>query len=216
MEDIIFYEPQTQFSGIEWIAPVYDSIVDQKRIAFTFLSFNNHSDHILEPYALKEISNRWYVIGSEDGKVAVYGLDRVIKLQITDQYYTPDKPFSEKLHSKIKLSIGHLDFTKRTHDVHLSYDSSVAHEILSTKIHESQRTLSMDDRNLNISVKVSVNEDFVRKAVLPYGDKVVVVGPPFATDLVLKTLQDTLHKYDHYVEERDKRGKTTKTDKASS
>ncbi|MEI6173244.1 MAG: WYL domain-containing protein [Bacteroidota bacterium] len=213
MEDIIFYESQTKFSGSEWIAPIYDAIVDQKIITFTFRLFDKQTNHIVEPYALKEISGRWYILGSEDEKVAVYGLDRVIKLKISDHYFTANKTFRKELHAKIRNSVGHLDFTKRTHEVRLLYDSSVADEVLARKIHETQRNLSMDEHNLLVSVKVSMNEDFVRKAVLPYGDKVTVIGPCFATDLVLKILNDTLHKYDDYVEEREKAKKQAESER---
>ena len=211
-DDIIFYEPQTKFSGSEWIAPVYDAIVEQKRITFTFILFDNHADHIIDPYALKEISGRWYVLGAENEKVAVYGLDRVVNLKISDHYYIFNEVFRNKLFHKIKYSVGHLDFTKRTHEVHLLYDNSVAHEVLATKIHDSQRTMFMDEHNLLISVKVSINEDFVRRAVLAYGDKVIVTGPPFATDLVLKILNTTLHRYDGYSKERNESDKPADTD----
>ncbi|MCX6265813.1 MAG: WYL domain-containing protein [Bacteroidetes bacterium] len=193
-DDIIFYEPQTKFCGSEWI---------------TFIMFNNHSDHNFEPYALKEISGRWYVLGAENEKVAVYGLDRVVNLKISDHYYTFNEVFRNKLFHKIRYSVGHLDFTKRTHEVQLLYDNSVAHEVLSTKI--PQRTMFMDEHNLLISVKVSIHEDFVRRAILAYGDKVVVTGPPFATDLVLKILNATLHRYDDYSKEHNEKDKPADT-----
>jgi len=211
-DNVIFYEPQAKFNGSEWIAPVYDAIIEHKLISFKFLLFNAHSDHMVEPYALKEISGRWYVLGAENEKMAVYGLDRVIELKVSDHYFTYNESFRNKLFYKIRYSVGHLDFTKRTHEVHLLYDSSVAHDVLTTKIHESQRTLSVDEHNLLISVKVSINEDFVRKAVLFYADKVVVTGPPFATDMVLKVLRSILARYDYYTDETGKINKKTGTD----
>ena len=211
-ERIIFYEPQIKFSGSEWIAPIYDAIVDRKRITFTFLLFNNHTNHLIDPYALKEIAGRWYVLGAEDEKEAVYGLDRVANLKVSDRFYTFNESFKNRLFLRIRNSVGHLDFSKRTHEVNLIYDISVAHEVLATKIHDSQRTMFMDEHNLMISVKVIINEDFVRKAVLAYGDKVVVTGPPFATDLVLKVLNATLHRYDDYSKERNERDKPADRD----
>jgi len=126
MENIIYYEPQTNFSGIRWIAPVYDAIVEAKRITFTFAQFKTITDHVVEPYALKEISGRWYVIGTEDDKDAVYGLDRVTNLKISDQYFTRNESFRNNLHGRLRFSVGQLDFKKRHHGVHLLYDDSVA------------------------------------------------------------------------------------------
>jgi predicted DNA-binding transcriptional regulator YafY len=204
MEDIIFYETQTNFSGIRWIAPVYNAIVEGRSITFTFSQFNNQMDHVVDPYALKEISGRWYVIGSEDDKDAVYGLDRITNLEISDHYFTRNESFRNNLHGRIRFSVGQLDFKKRHHGVHLLYDNSVADEILQNKINETQKVLDRDENTILISVDAILNEEFVRKAILSYGDKVEVTGPPFVIDMVLKILKNIIHKYDRYVEETGK------------
>jgi len=194
-EDIIFYEPQPDFNGKEWIVPVYDAIVEQRKITFKFLVFDTRTFHTIEPYALKEISGRWYVIGSEDNKQAVYGLDRIHHLVKTDHYFNTNEGFKNRLLNDIKHSVGNLNFSRRRHSVILSYDSSVADEIKTLKVQESQRILNEDEHNLVIMVDVIMNEEFVRKAVLPYADKVQVLGPPFAVDLVLKTLGNVANRY---------------------
>ena len=194
-EGIIFYEPQPDFTGKEWIVPVYDAIVERRIITFKFLLFDTRIFHTIKPYALKEISGRWYVIGSEDNKTTVYGLDRIHHLVKTDDYFSMDENFKRSLQNAIKASVGPLNFSRRRHGVMLSYDSSVADEIKTLKVHESQRIYNEDENNLVIMVDVIMNEEFVRKAVLPYADKVQVLGPPFAVDLVLKTLGNTANRY---------------------
>jgi len=211
---IIFYEPQTNFSGSEWIAPVYDAIVERQKIAFTFSQFDSKTDHLVEPYALKEMAARWYVLGAEENKTVVFGLDRVTDLKITDQYFPMDKQFRENLHYNIKYAVGQLDFTKRHHGVRIRYDNAVANEILTHKINDTQEVIAKNDQGIVIFVDVNLNEEFVRKAILPYGDNVEVIWPPFVVDMVIKILQNILHKYDHYAESRDKINKLPDTDKS--
>ncbi|MEI6898581.1 MAG: WYL domain-containing protein [Bacteroidota bacterium] len=210
-ERIIFYEPQTKFSGSEWIAPIYDAIVERQRITFMFSLFDVHHNHTVEPYALKEIAGRWYVLGAEDEKEAVYGLDRISNLSTSDQYFAFDGQFRDNLHYKLRHSVGALDFTKRNHGVRIFYDNSVADEILTTKINETQEVIARDEHGVVIYADVNINEEFVRSAVLPYGDKAEVIWPPFVIDRVIKILQNILRKYDHHVEKRDKRNKPPDT-----
>ena len=65
--------------------------------------------------------------------------------------------------------------------------------------------IARDEHGVVIYADVNINEEFVRSAVLPYGDKAEVIWPPFVIDRVIKILQNILRKYDHHVEKRDKR-----------
>jgi hypothetical protein len=60
------------------------------------------------------------------------------------------------------------------------------------------RILSEDDKELLVRCRVRITEDFIQRAIFPYGDKAVVLEPPFAVDLVLFSLTKmiTLHKPD--------------------
>ena len=194
-DKIIFYEPLPDFAGSEWLSEIYDAISRCNRIFFIFNARGEETKHILEPYILKEYSGRWYVIGKENGKPALYGLDRIIKLTVYDVLFARDKNFYEEIRNGIEQSLGMFNFESRYHLVQIGYDISLAEEIKSQKFHETQRVLSEDAHEIVIGMLVVMDEAFLKKAVLPYGSRVRVYSPGFAVSLVKRTLLKALDNY---------------------
>ena len=202
--DIIYYEPIPDFAGKEWISIIYDAIYDRKKISFSFHDLNNQTDHILEPYLLKEYMGRWYVAGRENKNAELYGLDRVRDLCVTGQSFMHEEEFADTMKYAIENSVGILNFKKRKHPVIIHYDASLADEIKNRIIHQSQHILAEDAREIAVWFDVNVNEEFLKHAVLPYGDKAKIAGPPFVIDKVLRIYRGALDQYKEYEEEREK------------
>lgn len=194
-DKIIFYEPLPEFAGSEWLSQIYDAICRCNRIFFHFNAYGEETKHILEPYILKEYSGRWYVIGKENGNTALYGLDRITQLSVSGPLFARDKNFYDEIRYGVELSLGMFNFEARHHPVQIGYDISLVEEIRSKKFHESQRVLSEDEHEIVIGMHVIIDEDFIRKAVLPYGSKARVYSPGFAVSLVRRTLLKALDNY---------------------
>lgn len=194
-DKVIFYEPLPDFAGSEWLAAIYDAICGCHHIYFEFHSYQSVTSHCLEPYVLKEYSGRWYVIGRENGSPALYGLDRIRGLEAGTSIYARDKEFYDRIRYGIELSMGMFNFQARHHMVHIGYDITLADEIRSKKFTEYQKIVSEDAQEIVIAMDVVMDEAFLQKAVLPYGDKARVYGPDFAVSMVRRVLIKALNNY---------------------
>ena len=101
--DIIFYDREFNFAGKQWITPIYDAIIESQILSFSFMVFDRKSNHLFEPYVLKETSGRWYVVGSENGQQSLYGLDRIEKLQVTNQHFKYDTSLKMKIFKALEF-----------------------------------------------------------------------------------------------------------------
>jgi len=195
-EKILFYEPEPFVAGSEWLSVIYDAIKEHRSISFVFAVFRNKTSHSIDPYMLKEFAGRWYVIGLENGKNIYYGLDRIKELSVTSKHYVFDEEAAAVLKKDLVQNSGILDFNIHSHDIYILYDASVANEIRLNPALKRMKVRSEDDKEIFISCRTLITEDFIRQAVFLYGDKAVVIGPPFALDLVLYSLTKmvNLHK----------------------
>jgi predicted DNA-binding transcriptional regulator YafY len=194
-EKIIFYEPLPAFAGSEWLSVLYDAICECHSVSFTFNAYANVTIHLIEPYILKEYSDRWYVIGRENNVPVVFGLDRISELDVKKELFVRDKNFYDDMRSNIEHSIGMFNFEKRNHPVQIGYDITLADEIKAKKFHDSQHTSSEDSEEIVISMNVKMDEELLKKAVLPYGYKAKIYGPGFAVSMVKRTLMKALDNY---------------------
>ena len=194
-DKVIFYEPLPDFAGSEWLAAIYDAICGCHHIYFEFHAYQDISGHSMEPYVLKEYSGRWYVIGRENGSTVIYGLDRIRDLKTGTSIFARDKDYYDYLRGRIEMSLGLFNFRERRHPVHIGYDISLAEEIRAAKFTEIQVILSEDAEDIVIAMEVVMDEAFLRKAVLPYGDKARVYGPAFAVSMVRRVLIKALNNY---------------------
>lgn len=202
-ENIIYYEPVPDFAGKEWLSKIYDAVFHRHKISFSFHALDNKTDHTIEPYLLKEYSGRWYVAGKENEKAALFGLDRVRELKVLDKNFLFDDSFCYEMKFAVENSIGMLNFKKRKHPAIVRYDVSLAEEIKTTKIHESQKIVSEDSREIAVWFDANIDDDFMRRVVLPYGAKAIVDGPPFIVDKIVTIYEKALKNYEEYIKGRD-------------
>lgn len=90
-ERIVFEETP---GGNEFLSPIIESLSNQKIISILYRRFNasESKEWIVEPTLIKQSNRRWYLIGKIKGcdDLTVFALDRIQKLDITDQTYVPE------------------------------------------------------------------------------------------------------------------------------
>ena len=78
-------------SGHRHLTSVLEAMTEgyEVKIAYKKYTSSKESTYTLRPYAVKEFAKRWYVIGYclERDAVRVYGLDRVMSMEITGQTF---------------------------------------------------------------------------------------------------------------------------------
>ena len=100
-KNVMFFE-QRKSRGLHWLNGLVHAITHQKIITLNYTKFWEGVSHkkTLEPYALKEFRNRWYLLANEkDGKdffLKTFGLDRITDLEISNSTFKSEKIDIEK------------------------------------------------------------------------------------------------------------------------
>lgn len=165
--------------GTENLHGLLHAIKNKVQIAFSYQKFVEDAmtyRHV-EPYALKEFKNRWYILANDlkDKKVKSFALDRLSDLEITKNKFQLPNNFNITEHFKYSFGIiSPNDYTPQ--DVILSFSPFQGKYIKTLPLHESQVILKDNDNELLIQLTLYVTLDFFME-ILSYGDNVRVIQP---------------------------------------
>jgi len=86
LSDHIHFEKRKP-KGTEHLYGLLHAIKNRFQIKFVYQKYweDGLTDRCIEPYALKEFKNRWYVLANDlkDGQIKIFALDRLTELEIT-------------------------------------------------------------------------------------------------------------------------------------
>src|SRR5690554_5743338 len=154
--------------NFQYFDKILEAIKNRNEISFQHTSFY-HTDrseprtHTIKPHLLKEYQNRWYVVGETENGFRVFGLDRIMGLQVLD-----NKPFinkteeaNEKLLHTVGLNFSDYEPTRIILRFHLSQKPYLE----SLKLHRSQKELK-DGLEDFYTIKLFVSYNFELKQQL--------------------------------------------------
>ncbi|MDV3876973.1 WYL domain-containing protein [Elizabethkingia anophelis] len=164
--DIMLFEKRKS-RGLHNLQDLVQSIKLQKCVSFIYRKFNDDkgTKKLVQPYALKEFKNRWYLLGNEtNGKnffIKTYGLDRMTDLQITST------AFSKKdcdLDAAFENSFGIISsLGKEPENIILSMDAVQGNFLKSLPIHHSQKIILDNSEEVKISLTLVPSYDFIQE-----------------------------------------------------
>jgi predicted DNA-binding transcriptional regulator YafY len=183
--------------GTENFNGLLHAITNMLVIQFTYHKFwdNNFSDRTIEPYALKEFRNRWYVVGKDlkDGIIKSFGLDRLSDFTITKTKFKKTN-FDVNAHYRHCFGIIAPN-AKMPTEVILSFIPFQGKYIKSMPLHESQQILIDNDEELRVKLTVFVTEDFVME-IVSHGERVKVLGPQMLADQIRSIHEEAVERYE--------------------
>lgn len=178
-KNVMFFE-QRKSRGLHWLNGLVHAITHQKIITLNYTKFWEGVSYkkTLEPYALKEFRNRWYLLANEkDGKgffLKTFGLDRISDLEISNSSFKPEKIDIENY---FKNSFGIIyGENEEVEEIVLSFDSEQGQYIKTLPMHHSQKVLIDNDKEYRIQLTLFPTYDFERE-VLSHGERVKVISP---------------------------------------
>ena len=178
-KNVMFFE-QRKSRGLHWLNGLVHAITHQKIITLNYTKFWEGVSYkkTLEPYALKEFRNRWYLLANEkDGKgffLKTFGLDRISDLEISNSSFKPEKIDIENY---FKNSFGIIyGENEEVEEIVLSFDSEQGQYIKTLPMHHSQKVLIDNDKEYRVQVTLVPTYDFERE-VLSQGGNVKVISP---------------------------------------
>ncbi len=165
--------------GTENLYGLLHAIKNKTQIVFTHQNYweNRTAERRVEPYALKEFKNRWYLLAHDlkDDTIKSFSLDRMTNLEISKRPFQTVKDFNVNEYYKYCFGIVSPNELKPV-EVVLSFDPFEGKYIKSLPIHQSQQILVDNENELKISLFIIITHDFIME-ILSHGDQVKVIKP---------------------------------------
>lgn len=179
--------------GTEHLFGLLHAIKNNLQISFIYNKFWDEQPtyRIVEPLALKEFKNRWYVLAKDlkDCRIKSFALDRLSGLEIKKKHFQFPKEFNITEYYQHCFGIISPEQGQQIQEVILSFDPTQGKYIKSMSLHESQEILLDNEKELRLSLKIYITHDFLME-ILSFGEYVKVIQPE---DLIL-SLKTTFRK----------------------
>ena len=211
LEDRIIFEEIP--SGQIWLTCIADAMRRNHVLSITHQGFGKPepSTFDIEPYFLKVVKRRWYVVArspyySERNKeqgvkpsdvYLVYALDRISDIQDTGRTFKMKKNFD--VHSYFEGCCGIITSNESSQKIVLRAYNGFADYLRTLPLHESQREIGSDDESTLFEYHLKPTFDFYQ-LVLAQGDQVEVLEPESVRDEMRNFAQNIL---DFYTEKKE-------------
>ncbi|MBS1922929.1 MAG: WYL domain-containing protein [Bacteroidetes bacterium] len=184
--------------GTENLYGLLHAIKNRLKIKFTYQKFweEELTQRLVEPYALKEFKNRWYVLAkdSKDNNIKSFALDRLTNLEITTQSYQyPDNYSIEQSYRYCFGIISPND--EEPQDIILLFNPFQGKYIKTLPLHETQKVLVDNDKETRIKLKLCLTHDLIME-LLSFGDNMKVIEPKSLADEIKQAHKNAYKQYD--------------------
>ncbi len=183
--------------GTENLYGLLHAIKQQHVIRFSYWKYGDEepTQREVEPYALKEFKNRWYVVAKEckGDNIKTFALDRLTDLEITKGRFTTNGDFDVNEHFRYCFGIISPN-AEKPEEIVLEFPHIQGKYIKSLPLHETQQILEDTKKCLRIKLKVYLTHDFLME-ILSYGSNVKVIQPQVLVDEVASIYMESYQMY---------------------
>lgn len=178
-EKIIEFDQNNYLKGLEYITPIYNSILYKKVINIEYKSFkqNTIQSIFFHPYFLKQYNNRWYVFGKNDLSQFIMNLalDRITTIQESNKKFIPNMviDFTEYFDDIIGVTLSN-DGTIET--ILLQVSNELYPYVQTKPMHGSQKVKEQGLTHTLISLNLIPNYE-LESLILSYGEGIEVIKP---------------------------------------
>lgn len=189
IENIVIFE-QKHPKGTEHLKPIILAIRKRKKIIIEYEKYWDGTirDYFIEPYALKEMQNRWYLIAKNiDGKLSPYAIDRIRKVELDEStdFIIPDSFDITKLYqNNYGISI---DKDLKPEKILFSTNNTQAKYIKSLPIHHSQKIIYEEGNKVTFQLNIKLGDELVYK-ILSYGGRITIEQPTELINIIKEKL----------------------------
>ncbi|RKD90019.1 helix-turn-helix transcriptional regulator [Mangrovibacterium diazotrophicum] len=193
---IIHFE-QRHPQGSEYLMPLIQAIKKEVRVQFAYQKFwdNFLTTRMVEPYALKEFKNRWYLVAKDkkDDKIKTFGLDRLSNLILSNTKFAVPETFSVDKYFHHCFGIITPD-EGEPEEIVICFPPHQGKYVKTMPLHGSQEVLTDDETELRIRLKIHRTYDFLLE-ILSHGDDIKVISPPELVLQVTDKYKNALNQY---------------------
>ena len=195
----IFYEKRLS-AGKNHLPLLIDAIHNKLQVTFTYHKYwdDEISERTVEPYALKEFEQRWYLLCMDADKKAIrtFALDRMSELDISRTTFLFPKQFNIEAYFKNYFGIITTisGDEEAPQEIILSFTENQGKYVKSLPLHHSQMILLDTEAELQIKLQVCITHDLVMK-LLSYGSDIKVLQPQSLAVAINDIYKNALEKY---------------------
>jgi predicted DNA-binding transcriptional regulator YafY len=183
--------------GTENLNGLLHAIRNRVQVEVTYFKYweDQSSQRVVEPYALKEFRNRWYLLAVDhkDQKMKVFGLDRLSNPTITIRKFRYPRSFDVNDFFSDCYGII-VPEGEKPEEVILSFEPHEGKYIKSLPLHSSQEIITDNGEELRIRLHLYITEDFIME-ILSHGLKVKVIQPSGLIKIIRTTCQEATLQY---------------------
>ncbi|MDE6084411.1 MAG: WYL domain-containing protein [Muribaculaceae bacterium] len=193
-ERIVFAETP---GGHEFLSPIIESLSKNRIVSVIYKRFDASAskEWLVEPALLKQSNRRWYLIGRIKGcdSLTVFALDRIQKLDITDQSFEPENldniktQLSEVIGVNIDDDFDCETVVVRVYGKHRAYIDSLP-------LHFSQRVKDKTADFNDYEFTIRPEYEFQR-AILSLGSEAEILSPQWLREEIKWLAEEILKRY---------------------
>lgn len=184
--------------GMENLHGLYHAVINCFEISFVYDDYWQDEPRpvTVQPFALKEFRNRWYVIArnTEKGIIYNYALERLSDLKLSNQPFIKPTAFSVETFYEHCFGITPPDVNGEPQDVVLWFDTRQGKYIKSLPLHHSQAIEFDNEDGLQVRLRVFLSYEF-KMELLSYGSDVQVMQPQCLIDEMKEMYSAALQLY---------------------
>ncbi|MDD2634960.1 MAG: WYL domain-containing protein [Bacteroidales bacterium] len=195
--DSIHFEKR-ESKGTENINGMLHAIKNKLQISFNHKKYysDKETKRLLEPYALKEYKNRWYILGKDqkDMRIKNFALDRISEFEVKRVKFKLPPDFSVNKYYEHSFGVI-VNNEKEVSEIVLSFTHIQGKYIKSMPLHHTQEILVDNSDELRIKLKMFITHDFVME-LLSHSYKVKVIAPQSLCDELKRNYMKALNNYE--------------------
>lgn len=164
--------------GTQHLCDLLRTIKNRTVIRFGYKKYYefDYTLRTIEPFALKEFKNRWYVLGKDldDSKIKTFALDRLQGIEITQNKYS--KPIDFSPHDYFNHCFGIVNNNTSPQEVVISCSAFQGKYFKSLPLHSSQEIVIDSEDEFRFKITVQITFDFVFE-LLSFGANITILSP---------------------------------------
>ena len=197
MHDRILLEEMP--GGTEYLEDIINALKDNKELHLIYQSYKHPEpyDCHFQPYAMKVVRQRWYVLGFliESKGVRTIALDRIQSLETTKKKFTVPKDFSAKDYFMNSVGIW-VNEEDKPQKVVIRSSPVMADYLRSLPLHWSQKEINATDKYVDFEYHVCINHELVL-SMLRMGKSVVIKEPTILKKMILSETKSIINNYNY-------------------
>ena len=189
LENVVYLEKR-QPKRAEFLPEIIQAIQKRNKIEFNYLKFGETQETTrkVNPIAIKEFNNRWYLIAEDQDTIKNFGLDRMTKLVTLNERIGKkiDFDYEEKYQHCFGIIAPN---TEEPYDVVLEVSKKQAAYLETLPLHSSQHIIKRSGDKVHIGLKVYITTDFISE-ILSMGRFIKVLQPQILKDRIKEHLNE--------------------------